>query len=229
MTCQAHVHLPLDDQQGSYGFMSDDFSVAALVNGAKSGDKHAWDTLIERFAPLVWRICRRYRLTDADTADVGQTVWLRLIEQLPALREPAALPGWLVTTTQRECGRVRQAVERRGQQERPADEEIPADPESTATDRALLWDERNHALRHALDHELSSRCRQLLLSLFLQDPPLTYKEISARLDRPVGSIGPTRSRCLDQLRNCPTLKALIVAESGGTGGGEGDVQAMVER
>src|SRR5689334_23629544 len=77
--------------------------VTDLVTRAGSGDKQAWDVLVERYAPLVWSICRRYRLSGADAADVGQNVWLRLVEQLDRLRDPAALPGWLVTTTQREC------------------------------------------------------------------------------------------------------------------------------
>ena len=77
----------------------DNPSVAELVSQARNGDKHAWNALIELYAPLVWSICRRYRLDRADAEDVGQTVWLRLVDQLDRLRDPDALPGWLVTTT----------------------------------------------------------------------------------------------------------------------------------
>ena len=83
--------------------MRDDPSVIALVERAMNGDRNAWNDVVERYAPLVWSICTRYRLNDQDTEDVGQNVWLLLVEHLGKLREPAALPGWLATTTHREC------------------------------------------------------------------------------------------------------------------------------
>ena len=80
--------------------------VTDLVTRASTGDKQAWDALVERYAPLIWSICGRYRISRADAEDVGQSVWLRLAGQLDKIRDPAALPGWLATTTSRECGRV---------------------------------------------------------------------------------------------------------------------------
>ena len=73
---------------------------------AGNGDRQAWDALVDRYAPLIWSICRRHRLGDADAGDVGQSVWLKLAGQLGSLRDPAALPGWLTTTTRRECSRI---------------------------------------------------------------------------------------------------------------------------
>ena len=90
--------------------MSEDRSVTDLVARAGNGDKRAWDDLIERYAPLVWSICRRHQLSDADAGDVQQNVWLQLVSQLDKIRNPAALPGWLATTTRRECGRVLRAT-----------------------------------------------------------------------------------------------------------------------
>src|ERR1700734_155114 len=84
----------------------DGLLVIDLVTRARTGDKRSWDALVERYAPLIWSICRRYRLDRADAEDVGQSVWLRLVDQLDKIRDPAALPGWLVTTTRRECGHV---------------------------------------------------------------------------------------------------------------------------
>ena len=89
--------------------MHDGSSVGDLVARARNGDKQAWDALVERYAPLVWSICRQHRLDGADAADVGQNVWLKLVEQLDRIRDPAALPGWLATTTRRECWRVLRA------------------------------------------------------------------------------------------------------------------------
>src|SRR5215472_2265634 len=83
-----------------------DHAVATLVMRARNGDKLAWDALVERYAPLIWSVCRRYRLDGADAGDVGQNVWLQLVNQLGKIRDPAALPGWLITTTRRECIRV---------------------------------------------------------------------------------------------------------------------------
>ena len=88
--------------------MHDDLT--ALVTRARNGDKQAWDELVDQYAPLIWSICRRYRLGRADAEDVCQSVWLRLADRLGSLRDPAALPGWLATTTQRECGRVLRAA-----------------------------------------------------------------------------------------------------------------------
>ena len=88
--------------------------VIDLVTRARNGDKQAWDALVERYSPLIWSICRRHRLADADAEDVGQSVWLHLVKQLGRLRDPAALPGWLATVTRRECLRLLRAVGVRG-------------------------------------------------------------------------------------------------------------------
>ena len=80
--------------------------VIDLVTRARNGGEQSWDALVERYTPLIWLICRRYRLSRADAEDVGQSVWLRLVDQLDKVRDPAALPGSLATTTPRECGRV---------------------------------------------------------------------------------------------------------------------------
>ena len=76
--------------------MRDDPAVIDLVARARDGDQHAWDEIVDRYAPLVWFICKRYQLSRADVDDVGQTVWLLLVEKLGDLRQPAALPGWLI-------------------------------------------------------------------------------------------------------------------------------------
>jgi DNA-directed RNA polymerase specialized sigma24 family protein len=83
-----------------------------LVTRAGKGDKQAWDALVERYAPLIWSICRRHRLSSADADDTGQRVWLQLVSELDTVRDPAALPGWLATTTHRECGNIRRATRR---------------------------------------------------------------------------------------------------------------------
>ena len=90
----------------------DDPVVTGLVTRARNGERQAWDALVERYAPLIWSICRRHRLEAADAADAAQNVWLKLVDQLDKIRDPAALPGWLATTTRRECGRILRTARR---------------------------------------------------------------------------------------------------------------------
>jgi RNA polymerase sigma factor (sigma-70 family) len=189
--------------------MRDGPSVTGLVTDAIGGDKHAWDALVERYAPLVWSICRRYRLDRADTEDVAQTVWLRLAGQLDRLRDPDALPGWLVTTTRRECVQVLDIARRAGTLGLVLDaDDIPG--QQAAAEQELLAAERRAALREAFTG-LPPHC-QRLLAMLIQDPPVSYAEISARLGISIGSIGPIRRRCLDRLRRHPAITALINAE-----------------
>ena len=180
---------------------------ADLVNRAAKGDKHAWDALVERFIPLIWSICRRYRLDDADTEDVCQNVWLHLADQLDKIRDSAALPGWLATTTQRECLRVLRTARGQLAARHVLDAEVIADERGGTAEQELLTAERHAALREAFAALPPSG--QRLIALLLEDPPVPYAQISARLGIPVGSIGPTRRRCLDKLRRHPDIAALI--------------------
>ncbi len=196
--------------------MRDDPTVTALVARAAKGDQSAWDEIVERYAPLVWSICRRHRLEPSEIDDVAQNVWLRLVEQLSALREPAALPGWLATTTQRECIhllRVSHSLARR--QDRLADEMTTAVPPALI-DEEIITAEWHSALRTAFA-QLPLPCRQLL-SMLMQDPPLPYAEISNRTGIPVGGIGPNRARCLAKMRRYAPLADLLNDEQFGRGG-----------
>jgi RNA polymerase sigma factor (sigma-70 family) len=186
----------------------DDSGVAGLVARARGGDRQAWDALVERYAPLIWSICRKYRLGRADADDVGQNVWVRLVDQLSKLRDPAALPGWLATTTHRECWRVSRACY--GSVAFELDTENIPDEQAEAADHELLAAERQAALREAFT-DLPPAGQQLM-ALLIADPPLPYAEVSARLGIPVGSIGPTRSRYLDRMRRYPAIAALINPE-----------------
>ena len=184
--------------------MRDDPSVVALVARAAGYDPGAWNELVDRYAPLVWAICTRYELSSHDSEDVGQTLWLLLGEQLGKLREPAALPGWLATTTKRECLRVVMASHRSDRLTSLDDALQFVD--DAVIDEEILMAERNAGLRAALA-ELPPRCRQLM-SMLLRDPPCSYSEISATLQIAMGSIGPQRARCLERLRRSDTLTAL---------------------
>jgi RNA polymerase sigma factor (sigma-70 family) len=185
--------------------MRDDPRVVALVTRASEGDQDAWYELVDRYAPLVYTICTRYRLSNHDIEDVGQNVWLLLVEKLGKLREPAALPGWLATTTARECLRVVTAAHKSERVGTGLDDSVVF-VDDRAIDEEILVAERNAALRAAFA-ELPGRCQQLL-AMLISDPPHPYAEIHAKLGIPVGSIGPQRARCLDRLRRSKAFSGL---------------------
>jgi len=185
--------------------------IADLVSRARNGEQQAWDALVARYAPLIWSICRKYRLHDTDAEDASQSVWLHLVDHLASVRDPAALPGWLATTTQRECSRVLRVAQRSQVVEDVPDiENIPGEQVRTV-EQELLVAERHAALREAfMDLPPAG---QRLIALLAVDPPLSYAEIAARLGIPIGSVGPTRARCLDRLRRHPAIIALISVDS----------------
>ncbi len=161
---------------------------------------------MEQHTGMLWAVARSYRLDAADAADVVQTTWLRLLEHLHGIEDPTRLVGWLVTTTRRECLRV---LRRTGRERPTAAEETVLDLEDETAeplDARLLADERAAALWAAFNR-MPERCRQLLRVAVAV--PLPYEEIASKLDMPVGSIGPTRGRCLDKLRSLLSGSVLI--------------------
>jgi RNA polymerase sigma factor (sigma-70 family) len=181
--------------------------VIDLVTRARCGHKGSWDALVEWYAPLIWSICRRYQLSRADAEDVGQSVWLRLVDQLNKVHDPAALPSWLATTTRRECWRVLRAARGPHAPAYRLDAENLPDEQDEVAEQELIEAERHAAMREAFTHLPADG--QRLIALLIADPPLSYAEISAQVGIPVGSIGPDRSRCLDKMRRYPTIVALI--------------------
>lgn len=172
-----------------------DGAPGALVRRAAAGDKAAWGPLVERYQGLVWSIARSYRLSGDDASDVVQTTWLRLVEHLDRIRDPDAVGSWLATTARNEC---LTHLRRRGRQGVSL-EVVPEVPDvSAGPGDGVLVRERDAELWAAL-HHISARCRQLL-RILASDPPPSYEEVGAALNMPVGSIGPTRARCLDKLR-----------------------------
>ena len=208
------ARAPRAPAQKDAGRAFDDSVVAGLVARARSGDARAWDELVERYAPLIWSICRRYRLGRADAEDVAQSVWLRLVDHLDQIREPAALPGWLATTTRRECGRLVRAARGPHTALYSLDAETIADEQAGTAEQDLFAAERHAALRQAFA-DLPPDGQQLI-AMLLADPPVPYAQISARLGIPVGSIEPKRARCLDKLRRHPAITALINADAQAT-------------
>lgn len=183
-------------------------SVTDLVHAAVLGEQEAWDALVERYTPLLMSVLRRYRMTADDLRDVSQTVWLRLIENLAQLREPRALPSWIITTARNESLRVLKAGARSRPFSSVFEGEAPVPGGDDELDQDLLLAERRAALLEAFAL-LGDRERELL-TLLVADPPVSYGEIGERMHMPIGSIGPTRSRILAKLRQCPSIVALEI-------------------
>jgi RNA polymerase sigma factor (sigma-70 family) len=168
-----------------------------LVRRAAAGDKSAWEGLVDKYSRLIWAMTRDFRLTEMDAADVVQATWLRLLEHIDRIEYPERISSWLATTARHECLRHLAARKRVvfAQDQDVTFSDIGTQPE---LDERLLADERVREVRAALA-QLPSRSQQLI-ELLMADPPVSYVEISSKLGVPVGSIGPTRGRCLERLR-----------------------------
>ena len=169
--------------------------VTALAEAAARGDQHAWDRLVEQFGGLVWAVTRGHRLADAEAEDVFQVTWLRLVEHLDSIRNLEGLGAWLATTARNECLRT---IRGAGRQIPTEDVGVAVAAGEAPVATGVLTAERDRALWEAFG-QISDRC-QRLLRLLMADPPPAYDAVSAALEMPIGSIGPTRARCLARLR-----------------------------
>ncbi len=172
-------------------------NVARLVRRAADGDLQAWERLVDQYARLIWSITGEFKLAESDAADVTQTTWLRLLEHINRIERPDRVGSWLAATARHEC--LRSIAARKkvvlGHYGYDLEAVVSAEPE---VDERLLADERTQVVREALTS--LPRLWQRLLEMLVADPPASYAEISEQLGLPVGSIGPTRGRCLARLR-----------------------------
>ncbi len=181
---------------GCEGIVPTKLTDAELIQACRSGQRWAWDALVERYQRLVYAIPLRAGLHPEDAADVFQTVFLRLIEQIDHLREPQSLGKWLITTATRESWRVlrRQLTD-------------PATGEDETAELSDTWGQRldeelwlDQVMAQEALEQIGQPCRQLLWMLYFDPSQPSYEEISRQMKMPVGSIGPTRARCLEKLR-----------------------------
>ncbi len=163
-----------------------------LVTRVREGDSHAWQELVDEFTPMMRATAVNFRLSDADCCDVVQTVWMKLVEHLDAVRDGARIAGWLATTTQREAIRL---LRRR---EVPAEHWALDHPDSGSSPDQLVLDAEELTLVRAAYTRLPERDQHLLALLIVPSPD--YASVSTKLGMPHGSIGPTRARALHRLR-----------------------------
>jgi len=171
--------------------------ITQVVRQAALGDRSSWEQLVSKYSRLIWAMTRDFKLADSDAADVVQATWLRLLEHIDRIEHPDRIGSWLATTARHECLRH---VARRKKVILVDDDLAFSDvsAEQPDLDERLIADENAEAVRQALSR-LPWRWRRLL-ELLMMDPPASYAEISSQLGLPVGSIGPTRGRCLERLR-----------------------------
>ena len=174
----------------------DALDVAGLVRRAAQGERRAWERLVDQYARLIWAITRDFKLGESDAADVSQATWLRLLEHINRIEHPDRVGSWLAATARNECLRSLAARKKVVL----ADDDVTLDSAAVhapEVDARLLAAERAQVVREALSR-LPQKWQQML-ELLMSDPPVSYAEISDQLGLPVGSIGPTRKRCLAKL------------------------------
>jgi RNA polymerase sigma factor (sigma-70 family) len=191
-------------------------SDAELVAHCRGGEEAAWRVLVARYQRLVFTVPRRAGLAEADAAEVFQATFTALFEQLDGLQQADRLHAWLVTTARRQTLQQLDRLRRHAAVPLGApllsedgsvidDPHEPADPDALAPPERLEELQAHDRVRRALD-SLDRRSRELLSYLYLSDPPLTYEEVADRMGMALGSVGPTRNRCMEKLRRA--LEAL---------------------
>src|SRR5688572_23152261 len=172
-----------------------------LVDRCLAGDSAAWEALVRRHERLVYSVARSYRLSESDLGDVFQDVFAALVSGLPRLREPRALVRWLSSTTQRIARAAAYRTRRETALRGGSPEVIEAMADAGPAVGADLERLEEQALVRLGLAALPPRCRRLLMALYYEDPSPAYADVARRLGIPMGSIGPTRSRCFERLRD----------------------------
>ena len=175
--------------------MSDARDDACLVAECLAGDSRAWSSLVDRYGPLVWAIAKRASLSPDDQAEVFQNSWIVAVEELSRLREPAAFAGWIGQIARHQSLRIRRGygIARKSMAHvarEDVDEARPEEPVALLEERRKVGDAVSR---------IGRKCADLLSALYYEDPPPAYTEIAKRLGMRIGSIGPTRARCLEKL------------------------------
>ena len=172
-------------------------ALADVVQRAIDGDPAAWKDLLARFSALVRKITYEYRLSHADSADVSQFVWMTMYERLRTVRNPERLGAWIATVARNECRRLVRHCSREITVAEPeladrlATTEEASEPVIAADTSAHIWT--------TVRDILNERGYTMIL-MMMSNPPASYEQVSHHLAIPLGSIGPTRQRCLAQLR-----------------------------
>lgn len=171
-------------------------AAAAAFVAWRDGDEEALEELVRTLSPVLWQVARAAGLDRASAEDVVQSSWLALVRNADAIGSPQSVAGWLCTTARRESWRM----SKRSRRENATEDELlaPVLPIEDGPEAAVVLADESAQLLRCLDR-LNDRCRALL-RIVAAGPRPDYAEVSRTLGMPVGSIGPTRARCLEKLR-----------------------------
>ena len=168
-----------------------------LVARCLDGDEAAWGLLVRRHSPVVWGVTRKAGLDESEAADVHQTVWRIAVQDLARVRHPERIGHWLARTAYLQTmRRIRDKMTWRRVYRRI----VPAEADALTPEDVVQSVEDRHRVRGAL-RRIDERCRRLLELLYYESPRPSYAQIGSFMDMPVGSIGPTRARCLSRLED----------------------------
>jgi RNA polymerase sigma factor (sigma-70 family) len=168
-----------------------------LVKRCLTGDESAWSELVEKYKALIYSIPVRYGLPPHDAADIFQATCLELLQRLPEIREPRALPKWLIQVAHHKCFHWKRLQSRTISRE---DDDSLAEPEAPPVAESILRQAEEEQMLREAAASLTPKCRRLVHMLFFESPPRPYAQIAAELGLAVGSIGFTRQHCLERLR-----------------------------
>ena len=168
-----------------------------LVRECLAGSEQAWSLLIEKYKALIYSIPVKYGLPPQEAADVFQATCMELLTRLPQLREPSALPKWLMQAAHHQCYRWKRQSQR--VVSRDAQSDLP-EPETPAIAETLVQQTQEEQMLREAMAVLAPQCRRLIELLFFESPPRPYREVAGELGLAVGSIGFTRQKCIDRLR-----------------------------
>lgn len=170
-------------------------TVSRIWDQVLSGDPEAWESLVVRYASLVYSVACRCGLSSGDAEDCAQQTWIALYRGRHSINDPSKLPAWLTSTTKRKAVRMRarllKAAEVHDQSQTPVAAPQP--------DEAIIVLQRKAQIEYAIEH-LDGRCRELLTEVFFAEGDTSYRDIARKLGIPMNSLGPTRSRCLGKLK-----------------------------
>ncbi|HKV61372.1 MAG TPA: sigma-70 family RNA polymerase sigma factor [Candidatus Acidoferrum sp.] len=174
-----------------------DWDDTRLVKECLEGNEEAWSLLIDRYKALIYSIPVKYGLPPHEAADVFQSTCMELLTRLPALREPKALPKWLMQVAHHQCYRVKRQAQR--VISRDAEPDLP-EPETPAVAEGLVQQTQEEQMLRDAMQKLTPQCRKLVELLFFETPARPYAEVAAELGLALGSIGFTRQKCIERLR-----------------------------
>jgi RNA polymerase sigma factor (sigma-70 family) len=169
---------------------------AELFRRFRDGETAALDDLVRLFTPVLWQVVRAYRLEHDQAEDVVQTTWLRLVRGHAKITDPQAISSWVIVSARREAWRVARQAKRVSAVE---DDVLARQiPDAASAESQVVLSDSQRQLWDAVN-ALNERCRRLLRVVAFEDRP-DYASLAKDLAMPVGSIGPTRGRCLTKLR-----------------------------